>query len=74
MKRLVLALLISATAVIAVGQAPVASADCIHRRYYYYEYPGGPLCGYRYVYCESPSYQTGCQTPYYTFSGGCICP
>ena len=74
MKRLLLALLVCGTAIIAAGKAPAASADCIHLRYYYYEYLGGPECGLTYVYCESPSYHTGCQTPYYDIYSGCGCP
>jgi len=74
MKRLLLVLLVSGTAILAAGRPPVASADCIHHRYFYYEYPGGPQCGYAWVFCEAPTHQVGCQTPYYTYVPGCICP
>lgn len=74
MKRLLLVLLVSGTAILAAGHPPVASADCVHHRYFYYEYPGGPQCGYAWVFCEAPTHQVGCQTPYYTYVAGCICP
>jgi hypothetical protein len=52
----------------------LTSTDCVHLRYYYYEYWGAPSCGYTYVYCESPSYHHGCETPYYNVYAGCACP
>lgn len=73
MKRLLLALLVSVTAVLAAGQAPEVSADCVQRTFYFYEYPGGPLCGFRHAFCESGSYASGCLTPYYTTMTGCGC-
>ena len=74
MKRLLLALLVCGTAILAAGRPVPASADCIHHRIFYHEYVGGPVCGYKWVFCNSPSYQTGCQTTYTSFAPGCICP
>jgi hypothetical protein len=74
MKRLLLALLVCVIAITAIGQAPSASADCIYLRYYYYEYWGGPSCGYTYQYCEATPYHSGCETQYYDVYGGCACP
>ena len=74
MKKLFLVLLVCVTAITAVGQAPSASADCVHLRYYYYEYWGAPSCGYTYVYCEAYPYHVGCQTQYYNVYAGCACP
>lgn len=74
MKRLLLALLVSGTAIFAAGRPSPASADCVQLRYYYYQYPGGPECGLTYVYCEREPVHSGCQTAYYNVYGGCACP
>jgi hypothetical protein len=76
MRRLLLALLVSGTAILAVGQAPKVEAakDCVHLRYYFYTGPGGTECGLMYLYCSGNQVQTGCETPYYTLYGGCACP
>jgi len=74
MKRLLLVLLVCITAIAAASQAPPASADCVHLRYYYYQYFGAPSCGYTYIYCEADPYHYGCETPYYNVYGGCACP
>jgi hypothetical protein len=78
MKRLLLAMLVSATA-IALGPAPAASTDyyygCLNLAYWYSEYPGGPSCGRTYIYCDTGGYyHEGCQTQYYYLQGGCACP
>jgi hypothetical protein len=76
MRRLLLALLVSGTAILAVGQAPrvEAAKDCVHLRYYFYTGPGGTECGLTYVYCNAEPVHTGCETAYYTLYGGCACP
>jgi hypothetical protein len=75
MKRLLLALLVAATAIMAAGHPPTVSAtDCLVLRFTYYEYPGGPYCGRTDYYC-SDVFHYGCQTPYYTTSRPpCVCP
>lgn len=73
MKKLALVLLLGATALFAMKEAPVASADCVHLRYYYYDVPGGTNCGLTYVFCNS-IYHQGCETPYYNVYAGCACP
>lgn len=74
MKRLLLALLVSGTALLAAGRPPVAAADCVHHRVFYYESVGGAQCGYSWVFCEAPTHHVGCTTSYTTISPGCICP
>jgi hypothetical protein len=76
MKKLLLALLVSGTAIFAAGQPSPASADCIHHRIFYYETSdkSGSSCGYSWVYCNAPTYHVGCTTSYYTIVSGCICP
>jgi hypothetical protein len=74
MKRLLFALLISGTSILAASQAPKVEADCVYQRYYYYDAPGGTECGLTYVYCEAEPYHTGCKTPYYHLYAGCACP
>lgn len=74
MKRLLLVLLVCATAIAAIGQAPAVSADCVYLRIYYYQYYGAPSCGFTYVYCASSSYHSGCETQYYNEYAGCECP
>jgi hypothetical protein len=79
MKRLLLALLVTATAILAAGHPPTVSAtDCLVVRYFYYPTPsgpaGGPSCGRLDIYCND-SFNYGCQTEYYTtYRGHCICP
>jgi hypothetical protein len=74
MKRLLLAVLVSGTAILAAGRVPKVEADCVYLRYYYYTAPGGTECGLTYVYCNATPYHTGCETPYYHLYGGCACP
>ncbi len=76
MKRLLLALLVSATAIYAAGQPAPVSADCVHHRIFYYDNPSksGPSCGYSWVFCEAPTHHVGCTTSYWTYVSGCICP
>ena len=75
MRRLLLALLVSGTAILAAGHAPkIVEADCVYLRYYYYTAPGGTECGLSYVYCNADPFHTGCETPYYHVYGGCACP
>ncbi len=76
MRKLLLALLASGTAILAAGQAPKVEAarDCVHLRYYYYTAPGGTECGLTYVYCNADPVHTGCETPYYNLYAGCACP
>ena len=73
MKRLLLAFLVTGTALVAAGQAPTASASCVHRAYYYYDV-NGVHCGTRYQFCDSPYYHEGCWTSSYTVYAGCGCP
>jgi len=75
MKRLLFALLVTATAIMAAGHPPIVMAtDCLVARYTYYEYSGGPSCGRTDIYCND-TFHYGCQTPYYRISRGqCICP
>jgi hypothetical protein len=80
MKRLLLALLLSATTIAAVGQAPeVAAFDMcaygqVYRAIYYYQYQGGPDCGLTYQYCDGrPRYHEGCTTQYYDQAFFCEC-
>ena len=73
MKRLLLASLISGTAIFSL-QPPKALADCVYKATYYFEYPGGPECGLTYQYCESPRYHEGCTTAYYEEDYFCECP
>jgi hypothetical protein len=76
MKRLLLVLLVTATAITAAGQPTTASADCLYKRYHYYSdaaHSGLP-CGHLDISCDD-AVQTGCQTPSYTVSTGyCFCP
>jgi hypothetical protein len=74
MKKLLFALLICGTAILAAGQTPKVEADCVYLRYYYYTAPGGTECGLMYVYCDAEPVRSGCQTPYYHLYGGCACP
>ena len=80
MKRLILALLLSATAIATVGRAPeaeavyICSSGEVWRAFYYYQYPGGPECGLRYWYCEGTVYREGCTTSYYDTTIFCGCP
>lgn len=74
MKRLLFALLVCGTAVFAAGRPAPAAADCVHHRLFYYEYPGGPQCGYSWVFCEAPTHHVGCTTAFSTYVSGCICP
>jgi hypothetical protein len=82
MKRLFLALLLSTTAISAVGQVqeppPPGFDMCepgqVYRAFYYYQYPGGPECGLAYQYCDgTPRYQEGCRTQYYQQYVFCEC-
>lgn len=73
MKRLLLALLVSGTALIAAGQAPIASASCVHRAYYYYD-SSGTWCGTMFTYCDQLPYYEGCTTNTYDVYAGCACP
>jgi hypothetical protein len=75
MKRLVLAILISATAIMAAGRPPaLLAADCLYQRILYYEYNNGPSCGRTDFYCNDV-FHYGCQTAYYrVFTGSCLCP
>jgi hypothetical protein len=77
MKRLLLVLLVTATAITAAGQpSNVSAADCLYKRYIYYSDAAHSSlsCGHLDLYCND-TVQTGCQTPYYTVSTGhCICP
>jgi hypothetical protein len=79
MKRLLLALLLSATAITTVGQAPeLAAFDMcgprVYRAIYYYQYSGGPECGLTYQYCDgTPRYHEGCTTQYYDQYFFCEC-
>jgi hypothetical protein len=80
MKRLVLALLLSVTALIAAGQTPELPAfdmcgpGQVYRAIYYYQYQGGLECGSTYQYCDgTPRYHEGCTTEYYTQSFFCEC-
>jgi hypothetical protein len=80
MKRLFLVLLLSATAIAAVGQAPEVTAfdmcgpGQVYRAIYYYKYPGGPECGLTYQYCDgTPRYHEGCTTSYYEQYFVCEC-
>ena len=75
MKRLVLAILISAAAIMAAGRPPaLLAADCLYKRITYYEYTNGPSCGRTDFYCND-TFHYGCQTPYYrVFTGYCLCP
>ncbi|MBW8874893.1 MAG: hypothetical protein JF614_08010 [Acidobacteria bacterium] len=78
MKRLLLVLLVSATAIMAAGQPPTLSADCLYERIFYYQTPdgpaGGPACGRTDIYCND-AFHYGCQTQYYRiYTGQCICP
>jgi len=75
MKKLLFALLVSGTAILAAGQAPKVEADCVHLRYYYYTAPlGGTECGLSYVYCNADPVHSGCETPYFHEYAGCACP
>ena len=79
MKKLLLALLLCATAIIAAGQAPDLSAfdmcgPDVYKGTYYFQYPGGPECGLTYQYCDGrPPYHDGCTTSYYTQYYYCEC-
>ncbi len=76
MKRLLLVLLVTATAIMAASHPRDASADCLYMRYiYYYGYVyNGTSCGHTDFYCNDVVH-VGCQTPYYTTSTGyCLCP
>lgn len=46
----------------------------VHRAEYFYEYPGGPYCGLRYLYCDHIYYWEGCWTQYYNDYEFCACP
>ncbi len=88
MKRLILAFLLSATAVATLGRAPhlaasicnpelgcyICSPDQVWRAFYYRQSPGGPECGLKYFYCEGYSYHEGCTTSYYDTAIFCGCP
>jgi hypothetical protein len=76
MKRLLLAVLVSATAIYAAGRPVPAAADCVHHTVYYYETAArvSPACGYTRVYCNAPTVHVGCTTAYTTYVSGCICP
>lgn len=77
MKRLLLAVLLSATAIVATGKAPEAAAFdmCGHRVYraiYYYQ--DGVECGLTYQYCDgTPRYHEGCTTSTYEQYFFCEC-
>jgi hypothetical protein len=80
MKRLLLVLLLSATAIAAGKQTPeLAAFDMcgsgqVYRAVYYYQYSGGPECGLTYQYCDgTPRYHEGCTTSYYDQSFFCEC-
>ncbi|HEV7505356.1 MAG TPA: hypothetical protein VGS07_10625 [Thermoanaerobaculia bacterium] len=75
MKRLLLVLLVCATAIVAAGKVSTVSADCLYERILYYSSPGGGLaCGHTDFSCLDVVH-TGCTTPYYTIHYGvCICP
>jgi hypothetical protein len=86
MNSLLLALVMNAAIVAPMNQTPQLSVDpvvplgsqCsfnqVHRAEYYYEYPGGPYCGLRYIYCNKPSYSEGCRTSYFNDYEYCWCP
>jgi hypothetical protein len=76
MKKLLLVLLVTATAIMAAGQPPTLSADCLYLRYHYYQgyVYNGPECGHLDISCDD-AVQYGCQTAYYTTSTAhCVCP
>lgn len=86
MNSLLLALVMSAATIAPMNQTPQLSVDpvvsqgsqCgynqVHIGEYYYEYPGGPYCGLRYIYCNQPSYYDGCRTEYFNSYEYCWCP
>ena len=89
MKRLILALLLSATAIVTLGRAPDVAAFCdpnkgcyicssgeVWRAFYYRQSQSlsSPECGHKYFTCEGITYQYGCTTPYYTTTIFCGCP
>lgn len=60
--------------VTAEGQPKTLSSEsCVHRAYWYYEYPGGPECGVTFIYCDDFPYHEGCKTQYYDVYAGCGC-
>lgn len=80
MKMLLLAVLASSPLMTPVSQEPEMWPMCeynqVYRATYYYQYPGGPECGIRYMYCwgDVRSYQEGCQTSYYdVWYADCTC-
>lgn len=75
MKKLLLALMLSLTALAGTVKTPETEAACHLWRVRYY-YPAGDStpCGTTYYYCEAPAVHTGCTTPYsQSFSSGCVC-
>lgn len=74
MKKLLLALLVSGTAILAASQPAPVSANCVAEWYRYFQYPGGPACGSTAYFCDGSVYQNGCTTPYFQYYIGCTCP
>lgn len=74
MKKLLLTLLVSGTAILAAGQRTPVSADCLQSSYIFYEYYGGPVCGSAYFFCDGTYTQNGCWTTTYQYRPGCDCP
>jgi hypothetical protein len=75
MKRLLLVLLVTATAIMAAGRpATLSAADCLYQRIHYYQYPNGPECGHTDFYCNDVIH-SGCYSSYTrTSTGYCLCP
>ncbi len=85
MNSLLLALAMSAATIAPMNQTPQLSTDPVVSQgarcstnqvtvaEYFYEYPGGPYCGLRYIYCNKPSYSEGCYTPYFNSYEYCWC-
>ena len=56
-----------------VPEGSRCSTNQVHIAEYFYEYPGGPYCGLRYIYCNKPYYHDGCWTPYFNSYEYCWC-
>lgn len=76
-----LVILIASSLMIAPDQAAEGWGYCGYNEPYssvtYYEYPGGPQCGFRYIYCyaSTPPYHEGCWTSYFDqWYNSCECP
>ena len=57
-----------------VPEGSQCNSNQVYMAEYYYEYPGGPYCGLRYIYCDKPYYQEGCWTSTYNAYEYCWCP